>query len=164
MIKKAVHIAISIFSILSFKTQAQDNIPVFGWQTHFSYENIISLTAGDGKVFAAANLGIFYVDQEEISRSYVNSGQGGTQLPINELLFANDSIYAATDDGILSALNSNSVNLQDFNNWQRKLTDLAFTNISTFDNELYASSGSDIFLYDGNEWIYFASTVWTFKI
>jgi len=249
VIRKAIHIALSTaLFIFCYESQAQINIPVLSWQTHFSYNNINSITSGDNKIFAAANHGIFYVDQTDnstwlinknnglsdvdiaaihyneilnklvigykdggidfweranveslstvkdaeitgsktyrniqsfgnriylsgdlgiivydtensrITESYLNLGQAGERLSINEIYIESDSVYAMSDDGILSASNSSNVNLQDFNNWQRSLTGLSFTNIEEFENQLYASSGQDIFIYANSEWTYFSNT------
>ena len=246
--RRTIHIVLSISCLLfSFKAIAQNNIPVLSWQTHFSYNQVNSLTAGENKIFAAANQGIFYLDFEDnslnlinkntglsdvdiatihydnslealvvgyrdggidfwsngsvetistveeanitgsksfrkiqstnnriyfsgdlgvvvydkqraqIIESYLNLGLNGSQLSVNELFFKNDSIYAITEDGILSAFNDASVNLLDFNNWQRTLVGLAFENITEFNGELYASSDRDIFTYNGLEWTYLTS-------
>lgn len=246
--RRTIHIVLSITCLLfSSKAIAQNNIPVLSWQTHFSYNQVNSLTAGENKIFAAANHSIFYLDFEDnslnlinkntglsdvdiatihydnslealvigyrdggidfwsdgsvetistveeanitgsksfrkiqstnnriyfsgdlgvvvydkqraqIIESYLNLGLNGSQLSVNELFFKNDSIYAITEDGILSAFNDASVNLLDFNNWQRTLVGLAFENITEFNGELYASSDRDIFTYNGLEWTYLTS-------
>ncbi len=121
-----------------------------------AYRNIQSF---NNRLYFSGDLGVVVYDiqREQITESYLNLGENGTRLPVNELYFKNDSIYAATDNGILSALNDESVNLLDFNNWSRSLTGLDFLNIIEFDDKLYASSGSDIFNYDGTDWNYFTS-------
>ncbi|WP_221406609.1 T9SS type A sorting domain-containing protein [Roseivirga sp. 4D4] len=223
---------------------AQNNIPILGWRTHFSYSNVKEVTSGDNKVFAATENAIFYYDLEdnslnlinkntglsgvgigtiyfnpdndqliiayqngnidfwsngqvetittiseaettvdkrlrdvqkfddqlyisgdlgivvydlsrnEITESYQNLGPNGTELIVYQTAFANDSIYAATNSGILSASLAENINRQDFNNWKRTLTGIPFQYIVQSGNSIYASADADVFSYGTGTWTF----------
>lgn len=108
------------------------------------------------KLYISGDLGIVVFDQSrnEISETYRNLGPNGESLIIYQTAFANDSIFAVSESGILSASLAESVNKQDFNNWKRSLTGLPFQHISEFNGNIFASSDTDLFTYQANEWIF----------
>ncbi len=59
----------------------------------------------------------FDLDKREISESYENLGQGGSSVEINSLTIKEDSIFAATPTGIISA-SILSPNLADYHQWK----------------------------------------------
>lgn len=220
----------------------QNSIPILGWRTHFSYNNIIDIASGDNKVFAASENALYYLDREdnsinlinkntglsdvgigaitfdnssnqliiaykngnidlwsegniknvktikdaeniiskrlrdiqvsnnqlfisgdlgivvydlsrsEIIETYRNLGPNGEPLIIYQTAFTGDSIYAASESGILSSSLDNSINRQDFNNWERTLTGIEFRSITQFGNDLFASASSDLFTYQSGNW------------
>ena len=109
-----------------------------------------------GDIYFVGDLGIviYNPQEEQITRSFLNLGEDGSPLSINELLFYNDSIYAATDDGLLSAPNNSTINLQDFNSWNRSLTGLKFETIQEYNGLLVAGSSNDLFFREANTWQY----------
>ncbi|MBO6762680.1 MAG: hypothetical protein JJ909_17110, partial [Roseivirga sp.] len=90
-----------------------------------------SITNNSRDIYFAGDLGVivYNIDRDEITEAYQNLGQEGKPLSINQVLIYNDSIFAATADGLLAASLASSINRQDFNNWQRSLSGLAFSNI-----------------------------------
>ncbi len=230
--------------LVSQSGYTQNSVPILGWRTHFSYNNIIDITSGDNKVFAATSNALFYTDEEdnstnlinkntglsdvgigaiafdetskqlviayingnldfwsensitnvktikeadlatskrlrhiesfgnklyisgdlgivvydlnrsEIVESYRNLGTNGEPLIIYQTIFANDSIYAISENGILSASLDNSINKQDFNNWERTLTSIRFQGITALNGELFASADSDLFSYQNGNWTF----------
>lgn len=116
-----------------------------------SYKSIVV----DGtNVYLAGELGVvvYNLNRNEITEAYQNLGQAGAALAVNDLLIFNDSIFAATEDGILAASLSANINRQDFNNWSRKLPGLSFNHISRSGTAIYASSENDLFLRGNNQW------------
>lgn len=73
---------------------------------------------------------------------------GSSEINVNQTTVFNDTIYAATANGIFSA-DVNNPNLIDFNSWQQQFIGRNFKNISTFNNKLYAVIGRDLFEVDG---------------
>lgn len=108
------------------------------------------------KLYFSGDLGVivFDITRNEIVESYQNLGESGESVIIYETAFANDSIYAVSESGILSASLNENVNRQDFNNWERTLTGLSFQHITVFESQLFASSGSDLFNYSSGTWAF----------
>ena len=106
------------------------------------------------KIYFSGDLGIVVFDKVrgEIIESYQNLGRSGDPLTIYETAFANDSIYAVSASGILSAGLGENINRQDFNNWKRTLTGLSFQHISVFKNRLFASANDSLFRYGSGNW------------
>ena len=259
-IKRISRFGVLIFIILSlipFFALAQSNLPVLGWRTHFSYNNVVAIANSDDRIFAATDNAIFYVEQDEnsinfinkntglsdvgigalaydqdnnrlviayqngnidfwsdgvitniktvkdseiagskrlrdvqvfqnklyisgdlgivvfdqsrneISETYRNLGPNGESLTIYQTAFTNDSIFAVSESGILSASLAESINRQDFNNWSRTLTGLPFQQITQFDGNIFASSDTDLFTYQTNEWMFdknFPSPIQTLQL
>ncbi len=108
------------------------------------------------RLYFSGDLGIIVYDlsREEITETYQNLGPSGESLIVYQTAFANDSIYAATASGILSASLATTVNRQDFNNWNRALVGIPFQHITQFSNSIFASADGDIFEYASNEWTF----------
>ncbi|MCG6188276.1 type IX secretion system anionic LPS delivery protein PorZ [Maribellus maritimus] len=68
------------------------------------------------EAFLACSFGIVVLnlDRKEVKDTYI-IGEGGTHLNINDVEILNDSVYAATDNGILKAYRED--NLLDYTNW-----------------------------------------------
>ena len=71
--------------------------------------------------FLSCGFGVVVLDvlREEIKETYM-IGPGGSQVKVNDVAFYNDSIYAATEDGLFWA-RKNDPNLSNFNNWSRRM-------------------------------------------
>ena len=74
-------------------------------------------------------------------------GSGSTSLNINKTVIKNNTIYAATEDGIFIADINNNL-LIDFNNWQQIFSQRNFTNIALFNDKIYISEGNNLFDFD----------------
>lgn len=107
-----------------------------------------------GLTYLSSDQGVLVLDlaTKEIIESYQNLDGAGNRLSVFETAFFQDSIYAATSKGMLSASLGSSTNRQDFNNWKRTFTNQAFTGVKADDTELFASSGSDLFQFISNDW------------
>jgi hypothetical protein len=113
----------------------------------------------NGQAYLSGDLGIIVLDLtiDEITESYLNLGENGQAVSINDIVFTTDSIYAASDDGILSAALNSQTNKQDFNNWNRVFQGINFEHIVANASRLYASSQTDIFSEDNGVWGYLLS-------
>ena len=247
--KSAVKLFCSLFLALSvFGLSAQD-IPVFGWRSHFSYHRITHVQASSDAVYAATDAAAYFIDKEDqsinnlnkntglndigisamsiaeaknrlligyengnidlidngtiinindilnadnlrdktinsarfeneqlwiganfgmalyaidskvIIEAYQNIGQNGDRVAINEFIISQDSIYAASSDGLISVSLDDQTNRQDFNFWQRQLTGIAFEQIIQTELGLMASSGSDLFQQIAGQWQFFLNTI-----
>lgn len=76
-------------------------------------------------------------------------GNNSTSLNINQTLISNNTIYAATEDGIFIAdVNSNL--LIDFNNWEQQFDGRNFSNLSFFNDHVYTTEGSRLYELGNN--------------
>lgn len=97
---------------------------------------------------------VFDLVQVAVKETWRDIGPGGTALEINQSTFYNDSIFLATEDGVLSGKLSD--NLLDYNNWEQ-FDDGTFNgdiqSITSFNNQLYAAiNGSGIYEYEAGSW------------
>ncbi|KYG78156.1 hypothetical protein AWW68_05145 [Roseivirga spongicola] len=116
-----------------------------------------SITNNSRDIYFAGDLGVvvYNIDRDEITEAYQNLGQEGKPLSINQVLIYNDSIFAATADGLLAASLASNINRQDFNNWERSLPGLAFSNIIQTNFGFFAASDSDLFKRENGNWIFY---------
>lgn len=70
--------------------------------------------------YLASDFGLVVLDvkKAEIKETYQNIGKNGTKIAVRQIVFARDSIFANTSDGILGAKFSPTTNLQFFGNWK----------------------------------------------
>ncbi len=115
--------------------------------------------------YIACSFGIvvYNLERTEVKDTYY-IGNNGSYVNINDIAIYNDSIYAATENGIFKAsLNENS--LANFAVWHLDQSlfypQLNYNEIETFGGKLYANystteySKDTMFVYDGNHWDYF---------
>ncbi|MHB0755973.1 type IX secretion system anionic LPS delivery protein PorZ [Polaribacter sp. M15] len=74
-------------------------------------------------------------------------GNSSTSLVIHQTLVENNTIYAATEDGVFTADVSNNL-LIDFNNWNQNFAGREFSNISFFNNQVYVSEGNKLYQFN----------------
>lgn len=97
---------------------------------------------------------VFDLLQLTIKETWRDLGAGGIKLKINQSTFYNDSIFLATEKGVIAGRLTD--NLLDFNNWQRFETgafNSAVQTIATFSGKVYtAINNSGIYKYDNSVW------------
>lgn len=86
---------------------------------------------------------VYDIEKLEFGDTYF-IGNGSTSVKTNEITIANNTIYVAAENGLYSASATNN-NLIDFNNWSLDFTG-NFTHITNFNNTLYTSIGTDLFV------------------
>ncbi len=111
-------------------------------------KTINNISFADNEAYLACGFGIVAVnlDKNEIIGTYI-IGEGGAQLNVNDVAIFNDTIYAATDNGILKA--GTEDNLLDYNNW---LAEEKIPNPSGKFNFLETHAGKLIANYTPGEW------------
>lgn len=110
-------------------------------------ENLAYLSTDFGVV-------VFDLAQLAVKETWRDIGIGGEELEINQSTFYNDSIFLATETGVLAG--NLDDNLLDYNNWKR-FTSGAFSgeiqSITNFNGDVYAAvNGSGIYEYEGSVW------------
>ena len=74
-------------------------------------------------------------------------GQNSSEVVVNQTTVLDNTIYAATDNGIFTADITNP-NLIDFNFWQQSIATSSFSKITIFENEIYTTSNTSLFKFE----------------
>lgn len=97
---------------------------------------------------------VFDLIQLEVKETWRDIGVGGAELEINQSTFHTDSIFLATETGILAGKLTD--NLLDYNNWKRFDTGVFsgdIQSITSFNGEVYvAVNSSGIYRHINNAW------------
>lgn len=116
------------------------------------------LTITDTKLYATAQEGVWVIDPATalLNESWENLGSSGNRVAVYDLLFARDSAWIATDEGIARA--PLQANLQDFNQWTYftladGLPATKALRLLAFQGKLFAlMEGQGVYVYDGATW------------
>ena len=107
--------------------------------------------------YLATDYGVVVFDllKHELKETWRDLSNTGKNLKILESTFIHDSIFLATEKGVMAG-NLNA-NLLDFNNWKRFDTgDFATSvqSVTTFNNKVYAAiNGKNIYRFKNGSWI-----------
>jgi ligand-binding sensor domain-containing protein len=119
-------------------------------------KKINQVVVQDALAYLATDYGVvvFDLNQLEVKETWRDLGPAGQLWSINQCTFLNDSIFLATQEGVM--VGSLTDNLLDFANWKRFDTS-AFTNsveaIASFNNRMYAAiDGQGLFVYEDGVW------------
>ena len=93
---------------------------------------------------------VYDIEKEEIKESYIDIDTTGTQIEIFETAIFNDSLFAATANGILAA-SLNSPNLLDNKYWNY-IQAQSCNKIIPFNHMLYAELDGFIYRYKNGQW------------
>ncbi|WKZ59276.1 MAG: two-component regulator propeller domain-containing protein [Cyclobacteriaceae bacterium] len=120
-------------------------------------KKINQVVVQDALAYLATDYGVvvFDLNQLEVKETWRDLGPAGQLWSINQCTFLNDSIFLATQQGVM--VGSLTDNLLDFANWKRFDTG-AFTNsvesIASFNNRIYAAiDGQGLFVYEDGVWL-----------
>ncbi len=110
--------------------------------------------------YISADVGMIVFDLEniEIMESYIDIGPNGASIVANSSTIYNDSLFVATNLGILRASLDPSINKLDFRNWLNFNDSpiIGASNASTldrFENGIFAAVDQDsIYFYNGESW------------
>ena len=101
---------------------------------------------------------VFDLEKKEIKESYKEIGENATVLQILSSTIVRDSLFVATDKGVLATSLDPQVNRLDFQNWRRfdaitGIPKVAISAISARNEVVYATIDNDsIYRYDGHTW------------
>lgn len=102
---------------------------------------------------------IFNLNNLLIEESIQKLGAVGDNLVIHESTVYNDSLFLATQKGIIAASLSSNINILDFNNWKRygvqsNAPTGLIASITIFNNEVVvAEKVGNIYSYSSNNWV-----------
>lgn len=116
---------------------------------HISIHNNLAYLSAD------YGLVVFDLTQLEVKETWRDLGSAGTKIKIHQSTFKSDSIFLATEQGVLAG--DLDDNLLDFNNWRRFNAGVFNGNIqsvTTFNGKVYAAiNASGIHRYENGSWI-----------
>lgn len=108
--------------------------------------------------YLSSSFGIVVLDlvKQEIRDTYSNLGANGSRVNVRSTIIFNDSIYAATNAGVLAA-SLNASNLQDYRNWHSRSRNLPVAEspaqLTVFNGSLYVSTKiADVYKYNTGRW------------
>jgi hypothetical protein len=110
----------------------------------------------DNHAYLSTDYGIVVFDMRnnEVKETWRDLGESGTKLKVYESTFLGDSIFLATELGILGG--NRNANLLDYNNWKRfsqSPFNKSINHITAFNGRLYATlDDTGIFRYEQGTW------------
>ncbi|MEO1051362.1 MAG: two-component regulator propeller domain-containing protein [Bacteroidota bacterium] len=119
---------------------------------HFTFNGDLTYISTDFGVV------LFDTQRFNIVETYREIGPNGEMTVVNESVLLNDSIYLATQLGVIAGRNDGSVSLLDFNNWRsfgpiEGIPDEEVEHIIAAGSDLLASINDDaIYQYTGQNW------------
>lgn len=97
---------------------------------------------------------VFDLVQLAVKETWRDIGAGGAELDINQSTFYNDSIFLATETGVLAGALQD--NLLDYNNWKRYTAGALngdIQTLATFNGKVYAAvNGAGIYSHESVSW------------
>jgi hypothetical protein len=134
-------------------------------------KTINNITFYDNLAYLSCSFGIVVLDlnRKEVKDTYL-IGAGGSSITVFDIEVYNDSIYAATANGIMKAF-KNDNNLLDYNSWT-KIQNIPqpngiFNHLEVFNGKLITNctTGNSwlddkMYVFDGNIWVPYLSQIW----
>jgi len=143
-------------------SSASVNIPDIERSNILGDKGIYSIFLDGELAYLGCGFGIVVIDlfRQEIKDTYL-IGPNGSHVQVNDLTFFNDSIYAATEEGLFCAW-LQEPNLSNFNSWTKR-TDVPHPNgpfnlVGSFQNKLYVNFRYD--QQDQQDTVYFYEPGW----
>lgn len=89
----------------------QNNIATGTWRTHYSYNNVISITESEANLYAASNAGVFIISKEDNSITSLTKLNGLSDSGIAQIGYnsTTNTLVIAYKNGQLDLLNTNTV-------------------------------------------------------
>jgi len=112
-VKKAVLLLTCTLTMLVHGqlTHGQENIPVFTWRSHFSYQNVFDIAQSADRVYAASPNALFYVDKQELSIHKLTKIDGLSGVAIGAIGVApgSNTLVIGYTNGNIDLLEANTI-------------------------------------------------------
>ncbi|MEX1382800.1 MAG: hypothetical protein AB1Z17_05330, partial [Lutibacter sp.] len=119
---------------------------------NFNYsgnKQINNITEFNGKLYLSTSFAIVVYDLDKLQfGDTFFIGNQSSEIRINEIKIVDNTIYAATENGIYTA-SVNNPNLIDFNNWTHHFSE-NFSSIEAFNNQVYVANGRKLYKFIDN--------------
>ena len=107
-------------------------------------KEITNITEYNNKLYLSTPFAIVEYDIENlVFGDTFFIGNNSSEIKTNQITIRQDVIYAATENGVYTA-DVNNPNLIDFNNWTQNFSG-NFSSIETFNNQVFASKGQNLY-------------------
>jgi len=138
------------------------NIPDIKRSNILGDKGIYSILLDEELAYLGCGFGVVVIDlfRQEVKDTYL-IGPNGSHVQVNDLTFFNDSIYAATEDGLFRAWREEP-NLNNYVSWSKR-TDVPHSNgpfnlVGSFQGKLYVNYRYD--QQDQKDTLYFSEPNW----
>ncbi len=133
------------------------NFPVVK-NSDYEFKRINDFLFANNTCFISTDFGVVILDliNFDLLDSYEKIGSNGSILKISQSVLIRDSLFLATDEGVIAGWLDPLNNLKDFNNWRRFDSSEGIpadttTSITLFQNDIYSSvNNNGIYKYDGS--------------
>jgi len=109
--------------------------------------------------YLATDFGVVVVDllKNEVMEGYQDIGKNGETISVNFGSIFRDTLFLATEQGVIGGSLNPAVNLQDFRNWKRTspdgIPDSPVSTIASNESQLLATiDNQGIYSYNGSRW------------
>lgn len=144
--------------VINIETNEIHSISDISRFTSFTEKGINDFELYEGKLYVATGFGIVVYDTitELVLDSYSTLGDVSTGIAVNDIILRNDTLYAATNEGISYGLLTKELTISE--NWDNFNSTNGFTDnavqtiLLTLDNKLLASTSTDNYIYDFQNW------------
>lgn len=126
--------------MISFLRLTSQEVPVFGWQSHFSYFEIKEVVSSTSGVYASTEQALYFIDQQDNSVNLLNRIRGLSDIGIGAISFddSNNILAIGYQNGNLDLIRDNQLDnittILDAPNVDEK----SFLRLKLIDNELWA--------------------------
>lgn len=122
-------------------------------------KRINHITAVDNQAFISTDYGLLNMDLNkiEIQETYRQLGEDAAEIVVNQALINNDSIFLATEVGVIASNFKNNTNLSDPFNWKRfdqssGIPKESFQFLVQFNNQIHAFNNAGVYAQISSQW------------
>ena len=122
-------------------------------------KTVRTVFSSSDKLYVGGDFGLLVFDKRSyrLEDSYFELGNSGRQIAVYEGKYLEDSLFLATDEGLIHASSKKKVDLLDFRNWERPLSGIGKKEqISSWKGKLYSLSPQQdhtlLLRYDAGNW------------
>lgn len=126
------------------------NVPGFKSKLLQGDKSILHVSFFKNKALVSTYFGLLVIDltNYEINDSYENIGPLGTAIPVYSSCIVGDSIYIGTEKGLRFAHWTNSVNLNDYNQWQWAVQGSPTRHLTKLNKSVVYEQDSFVYIYN----------------
>ncbi len=141
-----------------FKDGIFSNLPDFFNYDFSGSKTTNHININNGIAYLSTDAGLLLVDinKKEVKETYAYIGANASLVSVNSSLIRNDSLFIATNSGVMVGSLSPTVNLKNFNRWYTYpsgQSNVAAKSVVEFGNNIYAIINSKTLTRQGKEFV-----------